>query len=281
MRANESGSRRGPGRWPTVALGFALPALAACAAPQGHYCDLRGIRMYYERTGHGPAVVLLHGGGGSGADFRYQIAALAPRFELIVPDLCAQGRTGDRPEPLSYHALAEDVEALLERLRVPSADVVGWSDGGIVGLDLAIHHPGRVRHLVTFGANFSPDGLTPGEIAWDDTATPESFGDGVRRAYAEKAPDPSHYEAAMGKLLEMWRTQPNFTREQLGSIRARTLICAGEDDVVRREHTEQLAGAIPGAKLWIVPGATHRAMFERAAEVNRVVLDFLEDAKTF
>src|SRR5204863_9625719 len=105
--------------------------------------------------------VLLHGGGGSGDQFNQQVPAFEKRFRLVVPDMCAQGRTNDRPGPLSYHAMAEDVIALMDHLEVKRFDVMGWSDGGNTGLDLAIHHPDRLRRRVTFGANTSPDGYNP------------------------------------------------------------------------------------------------------------------------
>jgi len=159
---------------------------------------------------------------------------------------------------------------------IDRVDVMGWSDGGVVGLDMAVHHPERLRHLVTFGANFAPDGLNPADVAWNDTATAASFGDGTKKAYAELAPDPSHYEAAMTKILTMWRTEPKFTLAGLASIRTPAMICAGEHDVVRADHTAQLAATIPGARLWIVPGASHGAMLEQPELVNRTVLEFLQ-----
>jgi pimeloyl-ACP methyl ester carboxylesterase len=261
--------------------------LAACAAvavvllcgcgpgAAGHHASLRGIRMYYEVHGRGPALVLLHGGTGNGTQFAAQVPAFRSHFRVVVPDLCAQGRTSDRPGPLGYHAMAEDVVALMDRLRIPQADVMGWSDGGNVGLDLAIHHPERVKHLVTFGANFAPDGLNPEDVAWNASASADSFGPGARTAYEQFAPDPAHYEIAMDKIIAMWRTQPEFTLQQLGSIRAKTLIVAGEHDVVRPEHTAALARAIPGARRWIVPGASHSVILEQPVLVSRAVLDFL------
>jgi len=234
----------------------------------GHHVRLRGLRLYYEERGWGPALVLLHGGPGDGTQFARQIRAFQPHFRVIVPDLCAQGRTTDRPGPLTYHAMAEDVVALLDHLRIRRADVMGWSDGGNVGLDLAIHHPGRVGHLVTFGANFRPDGLTPEQIEWGATASADDFGPAVWLAYRRLAPAPSHYEVAMNKILAMWRAEPRFTLAELHSIRAKTLVAAGEHDFVRPEHT-------PGARLWIVPGASHFAVLERPELVNRTVLDFL------
>ncbi len=242
----------------------------------GRVIPLRGIRMYVEEHGSGPALVLLHGGAGSGAQFAAQVPFFARRFRVIVPDACGQGRTTDREGPLHYHAMAEDVVALLDSLGVDRADVMGWSDGGIVGLDLAMNHPGRVKHLVAFGANFNPDGLEPADRAWGDTAVAADFGPDMERFYRSVAPDPDHYAAAMDKIIALWRTEPNYTPVDLGRIRARTLIAAGEHDLVRREHSEALARAIPGAELWIVPGASHGVIQEKPDLVNRRVLEFLE-----
>jgi len=171
--------------------------------------------------------------------------------------------------------MAEDMIALLDHLRVKRVDVMGWSDGGNIGIDLAIHHPGRIRHLVTFGANFSPDGLDPEDVEWNRTATAASFGPGMRAGWSDMNPEPGHYEEAMNKILEMWRTLPQFTVAELRSIRARTMICAGDHDLIRPEHTAALAHAIPGAATWIVPDASHSAMMERPELVNARVLEFL------
>lgn len=255
----------------------ALALLGACggAESQGRYAQVRGLRMYYEVHGHGPTLVLLHGGMGNGTQFAKQVPAFRSRHTLVIPDLCAQGRTTDRPGPLTYHDMAEDVIALLDQLHVRRFDVMGWSDGGIVGLDLAVHHPERIDHLVTFGANFTVEGLNASDVEWDRTATPASLGPQARLDYARLAPDSSDFEDAMGKILDMWRTQPNFTLDQLRSIRAKTMICAGEHDVVRPEHTALLAHTIPGARLWIVQGASHGAMLEQPALVNAHVEAFL------
>jgi pimeloyl-ACP methyl ester carboxylesterase len=269
---------RAPALLAVSAAGAALVAalLGGCGlGVTGHRASLRGIRMYYEVHGGGPALLLLHGGNGNGTQFAKLVPDFRRHFRVIVPDLCAQGRTTDRPGPLTYHAMAEDVAALLDRLHVRKADVVGWSDGGIVGLDLAIHHPGLVKHLVTFGANFSPDGLNPEDAEWAATASAESFGPATRLGYEHLAPDPGHYEIAMNKIIAMWRSEPAFTPGQLGAIRARTLIAAGEHDVVRPEHTAALARAIPGARRWIVPGASHSVILERPVLVSRTVLEFL------
>ncbi len=258
-------------------LGLAAPGRASAKVPAaGHFASLRGIRVYYELYGKGPALVLLHGGAGSGTQFEKQIPYFARHDRVIVPDECAQGRTSDRPGPLSYHAMGEDVVALLDHLHVARADLMGWSDGGVIALDVAMHHPGRVRRVVTFGANFRADGLNAPDIAWNQTANAASFGPEMRRFYNSVAPDSTHYEAAMNKVIALWRTQPRWSRQDLGRVRARVLVVAGEHDVIRPDHTAALAHAIPHSNLWIVPGASHSVMQEQPDLVNHRVLDFLE-----
>ena len=262
---------------PLIAALVAIPCARAAtpAAGAGHVAELDGIRMYYEVHGAGPALILLHGGAGDGRQFEKQVPYFQDSYRLIVPDMCAQGRTTDRPGPLTYHAMAEDVIALMDHLHVKQARVMGWSDGGIEGLDLAMHHPDRITHVVAFGANYRPDGLAAPDVAWNDTATAAAFGPDMKKAYQAMSPNRDHYEDAMNKVIALWKTQPNWTEAELGRIRAKTLIVAGEFDLVRREHTEALAHAIPGAQLWIVPGANHGVMIDRADLVNPKVRDFL------
>jgi pimeloyl-ACP methyl ester carboxylesterase len=257
-----------------AALTLIAPACSFTGHP-GHFVRVNGIRMYYELHGHGSPLLLIHGGAGNGMQFEKQLPAFTPTHRCIVPDCCAQGRTTDRPGPLTYHAMAEDMIALLDHLHLHRVDIMGWSDGGNIGLDMAMHHPGRVDHLVTFGANFQPDGLNPQDVEWNDTATADSFGPGMRKGWTELNPQPEHYEQAMNKIIAMWRTLPRWTLTELHGIRAKTLICAGDHDLIRPEHTEQLAHAIPGARLWIVPDASHSAMIERWELVNPAVLEFL------
>jgi pimeloyl-ACP methyl ester carboxylesterase len=255
---------------------FTWMMLVMLAAPvSARTLEVNGIRMYVAEFGHGPPLVLLHGGVGNGLQFGLQVPEFSKHYRVIVPDLRAQGRTSDGSAPLTYHLMAEDIEALLHALHVGHADFMGWSDGGDVAIDLAIHHPGSVRSIVTLGANFTPDGLNLADVEWNRTATADSFGEGTRVAYEKLAPDPSHYRIAMEKTIALWRNEPHFTPAQLASIRARALIVAGEHDVIREDHTRALARMIPGAELWIVPGASHSVMLEQPDLVNQRVLQFL------
>jgi pimeloyl-ACP methyl ester carboxylesterase len=256
-----------------LALLSALPSRADTSS--SHRLATRGISLYYETEGHGPPLLLLHGGLGNGTQFKSQRPAFAPSHRLIIPDCCAQGRTSDRPGPLTYHDMAEDMVALMDSLKIRRVDIMGWSDGGNIGLDMAVHHPERVAHLVTFGANATVEGLPPADREWNRTATAESLGVGMKAVWTSLNPQPEHYREAMNKVLEMWRTLPAMTTAQLAGIRARVLVCAGEHDLILPEHTRMIARTIPGAEMWIVPGADHGAMQEKPELVNPRVLAFL------
>ena len=249
-------------------------AKGATSEGPGHYVSLRGIRIYYEDRGKGAPLLLLHGGTGNCDQFSKQVPAFVAHYRLILPDSRAQGRTSDGPGPLSYHLMAEDVLALMDHLGIRSARVMGWSDGGVIGLDLAAHHPERVSHLVTFGANTRADGVTPDDAAWTDTATWTAMGEGTRKAYVERAPDSTRFAEAMTKIIALWRSDAQLPPAILHRIRAKTLICAGDHDLIRREHTEEIAKAIPGAQVWIVPDANHSVMIDKPEVVNPRVLEF-------
>ena len=154
-----------------------------------------------------------------------------------------------RPEPLSYRLMADDMLKLLGTLGLRRVDVVGWSDGGIIGLDLAMRVPDRIGRLVVIGANYDVNGLVQ-VPAPRPTCRPA-------RLLCPHAPDPAHWPELYRKVVTMWRTEPHYKPEELARIRAPTLVVAGEFDVVRRDHTDRLAKAIPGAEEAIIAGGSH------------------------
>jgi len=256
-------------RKPALALAIACTLAGCTLLPGGsQHADVNGVRIAYRVHGHGTRLLLLHGGGSQSLAMVRQILDFGRNFTVIAPDSRGQGESSDDGDTLSYHVMAEDMVGLLDRLHVARADVVGWSDGGIIALDLAIHHPERVRKLVVFGANFTPEGVNPAVFAW------------LRRAWAEDstaaAADVSEPLPFDARLHRLWLTQPRMTPAQLHTIVAPTLVAVGDQDLPRIEHTLELVHAIPGAQLCVIPGASHGVLHERAALADQIVLEFLK-----
>jgi pimeloyl-ACP methyl ester carboxylesterase len=250
-------------------LEFYVWSVVAGKAHGGQYAEINNVRIYYETYGSGPPVLVLHGGLGSSLDMHSQIQALAAARFVIAPDSRAHGRSTDVELPISYGLMAEDMLQLLDHLGIDRTDVVGWSDGGIIGLDLAMHHPSRVHRLVVIGVNYDVDGLI--KIPDLDAEVPPR-----PRFYTRNAPDPAHWPILYRKVVTMWRTQPDYTLDDLNKIKAPTLVIAGEFDAIKREHTEQLSKAIPGGRLEIIAGGTHSVLGEQPDIVNADIVQFLD-----
>ena len=246
--------------------------LAGILAGLVPYLDINGLDMYYEVHGEGPPLLLLHGGTGS-IPAKW-IPYFTPRFQVIAPEQMGHGRTADLPgRPFHYHDLAEDTVELMRRLDIESAAVVGGSDGGIIGLDMAIHHPERVTKLAVTGANAHVDGYTAENTAWIRDF--EAAGEPLSDTYARLSPDGAeHWPEFLERLRPMWAAEPSFTDEDLRRIEAPTLLVIGDDDIVTPEHTVEMFRAIPRAQLCVVPRGGHGAM-----PVETVVA-FLEDEES-
>jgi pimeloyl-ACP methyl ester carboxylesterase len=208
---------------------------------------------------------LLHGGGGDGEGYADLATVLATSFRVITPDMRGHGRSTDTDEPLSYESQASDVLSVMDALQVPRAHVVGYSDGGNVGLILAITHPERVDHLATFGANLRPTGLTPATAAWVKGLTPAGW----------KEVDPKLVE----KLKKLWTTQPNLTAHDLAKIHAPSLIACADRDDIQLEHCVEIFRDISGAQLLVMPGAQHSHRQQDPVLVERVLTRFLGTTK--
>jgi pimeloyl-ACP methyl ester carboxylesterase len=244
-------------------------------AGKGGLADVNGIRLYYEVHGSGEPILLMHGGSASIECFYGIIPILARRFTVITPDSRAHGRSSDDGRPLSYSLMADDMLALLDRLHIGSAYVAGWSDGGVTGMAMAMRRPGSVRKLVTIGAYFRYDGLTPEDMELARTATPDHplFAD-AKLLYRLLAPDPGRWDDFFRRLMAMWRTQPDFKRDELKRISIPVLVIAGENDMIRREHTGEMARLLPDARVLIVKGASHMVPLEQPERIAGEMIDF-------
>jgi pimeloyl-ACP methyl ester carboxylesterase len=243
----------------------------------GDYADLPGVRTWYETEGTGDPLVLLHGGLCTNDTWGSLRADLAAAYRVLLPERRAHGHTPDVGGPLSYRDMADDTAAFLEEVVGGAAHLVGWSDGGVVALLVAVARPDLVRSVVVIGANFRPAAECSVEPRMLDAMTPDgpdmAF---FRELYEAVAPDGAdHWPVVVAKATEMWRTQPTLTAEELGRIQAPTLVMVGDDDMMTLEHTTALYRAIPDSRLAVVPGASHLVPLEKPAFVNRLILEHL------
>ncbi|WP_194818258.1 alpha/beta fold hydrolase [Nocardia sp. XZ_19_385] len=238
-----------------------------------NYVELGDVRTWYDETGEGEPVLLLHGGFVDSRSFDQAVPALAERFHVYRADRRGHGRTADVAGPLSYDLMAQDTIAFLDKVIGTPAHLVGYSDGAIVALLVAIQRPDLVGKLVSISGNFHRDGLVPGVLDGFEHEEPMQR---LAARYGEVSPDgEAHFRVVAEKVLSMARIEPNLTTEDLSAITARTLVLAADDDAMTLEHTIALYRAIPNSELSIIPGTSHLLVVEKPAEVYRQVGDFL------
>ena len=244
----------------------------------GDYVDVAGLKTWYDTAGEGDPLVLLHGGLCTNDTWAAQMPVFAERFQVIAPERRAHGHTPDVEGPLNYGDMAADTIGFLEAVVKQPAHLVGWSDGGIIGLLVAIARPDLVRKLVAIGANTNPGGVVPEAHEMSDAGPDHPSMEMFRSLYAASSPDgPDHWPVVFAKFGEMVSTQPDIESHELAGITAPTLVISGDDDMMTLEHTVELYRAIPGSELAVVPGTSHALAFEKPDLLNRIVLDFLEN----
>ena len=232
----------------------------------GKYYQVRGIKMYTEVYGGGRPLLMLHGNGGSMNAFRDNIPYFSKRYKVIAVDSRAQGKTIDNNDSLSFEMMADDFAALLDAMHIDSAYVIGWSDGGINALLLALRHPDKVIRLASTGANMTPDSGALIPPVWkDELKEYESDKDKPRTTLKEKND---------WKIFMLDWLQPNVPLEDLKGIKCPSLIICGDHDLITLEHTAGIYKNIPHAYLWVVPNSGHATLREHRDEFDRLVDDF-------
>ena len=253
------------------------------------YLQINDVSLYAEVDGTGEPVLLLHGGFCSLESMRALSDSLIPDYLVHAFERPGHGRSADIDEEYSYARGLADTIAYLDAQGLESAHVIGYSDGAILGLMLALEHPERVRSVAAISANLDPSAfstavehsellLTPRRErpAGDDDSDAPEKPDVERMHYARLSPDgPGHADVVLGKLLRLWTTEPNIEPAELARITAPVLIVAGDRDSIRPDHSLLIAASIPGAQLCIVPGATHGLLAERPELISRVIHGFL------
>ena len=234
-------------------------------AKAGKYFATGGIKLYYETYGRGKPLLLIHGNGGSIRDWRYQIPYFSQHYKVITVDSRSHGKSVDNGDALNYEMMADDFDALLTHLKIDSAYVIGWSDGGINSLLLAIRHPEKVKKMAITGANLIPD-TTVIDPAGTKMIT-ESLTQ-LRSANQDAATKNTI------KQLHMMEVEPHIALADLHKIKCPTLVIGGDFDVIRPEHTLQIFQNIPQAYLWILPQSGHGTVHHYKKEFNAKVLHF-------
>jgi pimeloyl-ACP methyl ester carboxylesterase len=204
-------------------------------------------KLYYQVGGTGDALLLLHGNGESSDIFAQQFPYFTKHFRVFALDTRGHGRSDLGVERLTFKQIAEDILALLENERIQRVHVLGFSDGGNLGLYLAAHHPDRIVSLIAMGANFEADGLT-------DACNEETL-ERYEELLALPDTDPEKIQRLC--IHNLMLEELDLSAEALRSIQAPTMLLAGEFDLIRDDQTEAMHRLIPGSQKYIVPGGSH------------------------
>ena len=218
----------------------------------GKYVTVNGIEMYYEEYGSGAPMLLIHGNSADISTMGYQIDFFRKNYRVIAADSRGHGLSGLNTDSLTYRQMAEDWAELATQLHLDPLYVIGWSDGGIIGLLLAIYHPEKVKKLAAMGANLRPDSTAVYNWAIDMVQEME----GITSNMIKKGDKTMDWQL-MRQYLNLLGNQPNISISELHQIEAPVLILAGDKDIIREEHSVEIYQNIPRAHLCIFPGATH------------------------
>lgn len=259
-------------RWKTCPLPPALPTPTA----QGSVA-VGEASIYYLRFGddQDPPVILLHGGMGASDHWSNQIPALLKAgMDPIAIDSRGHGRSTRTDAVPSYAAMARDVIAVMDKLKLDRAALVGWSDGGEIALHLAIANPDRVAKLIVFGANYNARGRKP--RGSERSAAFRIYTEKCRADYQRLSPTPTQFDALVQWMLPIWRYASAFRNDQLRAISVPTLIVgADHDELIAFDHFKATSALIPRSKVTIIENASHFAPWQAPAEFNAIIVDFL------
>lgn len=256
--------------WRSIPATPALPEQTS-----GGHVDRKDALIWYATFGDAtrPAILLLHGGGGSSDYWGHLVRDLMSDHFVVVLDSRGQGRSTNDSEVISYKQMAADAIAVLDQIDIKRTSVVGWSDGANIGFYLALRHPDRIAALVAFAGNATPAGYQPNT----NPATMATYAARTKHEYDALSPHPGRHAAVMRRLGAMWRTQPTLTASDLASIKVRTAILHAEyDEVIRHGHSSEIASRTPNATFTVLRGVSHFALLQDPAGFNKAVRDFLE-----
>jgi pimeloyl-ACP methyl ester carboxylesterase len=225
----------------------------------------------------------LHGGFGTVEDFASQTPELAKHFKVVGFERPGHGHTADTAGPFSFDTMATGTVDVIEALKLGATNFVGWSDGAIIALLVAISRPDLVKRFVCVSGLLNTNAQSGEDLNWIRSLTPESFRKSMAtlvRRYDEISPDgPAHFPVVLEKTKRLWLNEPNIAKEELAKISAPTMVMAGDREAIPLEHTLELFRSIKGAQLCIIPGTTHFLLSQKPDMVNSATLEFLTAEK--
>jgi pimeloyl-ACP methyl ester carboxylesterase len=269
-------------------LTLLMCALVSAEEPTTGYAPVNGLKMYYEIHGQGDPIVLLHGSFMTITNtWTGMIAPLSRSRQVIAVEMQGHGRTADIDREFRYDNLADDVAALLDHLKIKRADVLGYSMGGGVALQVAIRHPEKVRKVVSISAVFRHDGWVKEAVEAFARMEPGMFdGSPIETEYKRLSPTPDRFATFVKRVIQMDVKPYDFGAERLQATKAPMLFIHGDADGVRLDHIAEMfrlkggeifgdMGARAESRLAILPDTTHVTLMERWDVVVPMVNDFL------
>lgn len=269
-------------------LAFLTCALPALAAPRwmtlpptptlpkadvSGYAPVDGIKIWYAEYGHGEPVLFVHGGLANADYWGNQVRALSKHYRVIVMDSRGHGRTTRNSQPYGYDLMSEDVLGLLDYLKIKKVALVGWSDGAIIGLDIAMHHPERLSKLFAFAANIDPSGVA------DASHSPvvNAYIARAGKEYEKLSPTPKDYDGFVKAITHMWNSQPYWKKADFAKIKVPTWIVDGDhDEMITHDQPRKMFDWTPNAGLLILPEVSHFAFIQAPDQFNAALLTFLK-----
>jgi len=243
------------------------------AATESGWAPVDGVRLWYATFGHGEPVLLLHGGLANSSYWGNQVRALMGHYRVIVMDSRGHGRSTRDAQPFGYDLMAKDAVGLLDYLKIRRVALVGWSDGAIIGLDIAMHHPERLSKLFAFAANYDTAGVA--DVGQSPTFT--AFEARAGREYAALSATPGNYGAFLKAITAMWAHEPNWSKRDFARIAVPTwIVDADHDEAITPDQSRTMADWIPNAGLLIEPDVSHFAFIQDPEQFTRDVEHFLE-----
>ncbi len=238
----------------------------------GKYVEINGAKIYYEEYGKGEPLLLIHGNGGSINWMGNQIDYFKDKYRVIIADNRGHGKSELKTDSLTYVQIAKDWDGLVNHLKLDSLSIIGWSDGGIIGLIMGVNNKSKLKKIVAMGANLRPDSTAINSYAINYVKKERKL---VESKIQEK--DSTNNWNLLKQHLFLMGEQPNIPIKDLSKIKAKVLIIAGDEDIIRNKHSLEMYENIPKAQLCIMPGETHFTPASNPELFNEIVNRFLSE----